>query len=164
MILLICLAMAIPAAAQGIYTTTGTGTTVNGNVYPAKSDVYLSGGPQNCVGNGLPDGTYYFQVTDPSASVLLSSDALVDRTLQVTGGQGYMNVYSGSHLTSTGPCNAAGAIGIQLLPYSNTPNMGGEYKVTVFSASCSTEGGVRPTRCDPAVFFFCRYNPNVYIR
>ncbi len=24
--------------------------------------------------------------------------------------------------------------------------------------------GVRPTRCDPAVFFFCRYNPNVYIR
>lgn len=78
--------MAIPAAAQGIYTTMAAGTTVNGNIYPAKSDVYLSGGPQNCVGNGLPDGTYYFQVTDPSASVLLSSDGLVDRTVQVVTG------------------------------------------------------------------------------
>src|SRR5438045_7923253 len=55
-----------------IYTTTFDGQTVNANNYSSKDAVYLSGGPQNTNANGLPDGTYYFQVTDPSGATLLS--------------------------------------------------------------------------------------------
>src|SRR5437588_8738679 len=64
--LFLCLAALPAAAAPGsIFTTFGNGTTVNGNIYPSKADVYLNGGPQNENAQGLPDGTYYFQVTDP---------------------------------------------------------------------------------------------------
>ena len=50
-----------------IYTTIADGTKVNGNIYDAKKFVYLNGGPQNPSNPGLvPDGPYYFQVTDPS--------------------------------------------------------------------------------------------------
>ena len=35
--------------------------------------VYINGGPQNEDTQGLPDGTYYFQVTNPSGAVLLST-------------------------------------------------------------------------------------------
>src|SRR5947207_1013971 len=85
--LFLCLAALPAAAAPGsIYTTFGNGTTVNGNVYPSKADVYLNGGPQNENAQGLPDGTYYFQVTDPNGSVLLSTDALVCRQLQIVNG------------------------------------------------------------------------------
>ena len=64
-----------------IYTTTFEGQTVNANTFSSKNAVYLSGGPQNQNANGLPDGTYYFQVTDPSGANLLSSDPAVCRQL-----------------------------------------------------------------------------------
>src|SRR5262245_44664955 len=52
-----------------IFTTIFDGTKVNGNPYDAKEDVYLNGGPQNQKDPGLvPDGNYYFQVTDPSGA------------------------------------------------------------------------------------------------
>ena len=72
-------AASVTVFAQGgffgaIYTTLGDGQTVNQNVYPNKPAVYLNGGPQNQNAHDLPDGTYYFQVTNPSGSVLLSTD------------------------------------------------------------------------------------------
>src|SRR5690242_17346193 len=79
---------AIGAVNGAIQTTTSTGTTVNGNIYAAKTDVYLTGGPQNEHANGLsPDGLYYFQVTDPSGATLLSTDDISCRQVQVTGGK-----------------------------------------------------------------------------
>jgi hypothetical protein len=78
-----------------IYTSTADGATVNANIYDSKPEVYLNGGPQNVNSNGLPDGTYYFQVTDPSGATLLSSDLAICRQLLVTNG-----VVSGA----TGPC------------------------------------------------------------
>lgn len=48
--------------------------------------MYLNGGPQNANGPGLPEGLYYFQVTDPSGGTLLSTDNAVCRQLQVVGG------------------------------------------------------------------------------
>src|SRR5688572_28847532 len=69
-----------------IYTSLKDGGTVNQNLYAAKADVYLNGGPQNENANGLPDGTYYFQVTDPSGATLLSEDDAVCRQVVVTGG------------------------------------------------------------------------------
>lgn len=59
-----------------IFTSKGDGTSVDQNIYDDKCDVYLNGGPQNANSQGLPDGTYYFQVTDPSGATLLSSSYL----------------------------------------------------------------------------------------
>src|SRR5438132_8493062 len=69
-----------------IFTTNSHGTAVNANIYQLSADVYVSGGPPNQNFPGLPDGTYYFQVTDPSGSTILSSDNAVCRQLRVTNG------------------------------------------------------------------------------
>ena len=112
-----------------IWTSTSTGTTVNGNIYDNKGDVYLNGGPQNCTGSGLPDGLYYFQVTDPSGAMLLSTDDASNRVVTVSGG--FITAHSGTHLVGASTCS--GAISVQLLPYNDTPNTGGEYKVWLIS-------------------------------
>ncbi len=122
---------AMPAAVQGqaIYTTLFDGTAVNQNIYPSKTSVYLNGGPQNQNANGLLDGYYYFMVTDPSGSQLLSTDDILNRALTVANG-----VVSG--VAGSGGTHAVGLFNpnnlstpVQLIPFHNTPNQGGEYKV-----------------------------------
>jgi len=112
-----------------IYTTKGDGSLVNGNVYDSKEEVYLNGGPPPnapCDAAGLPDGDYYFQVTDPSGTVLLSSDSIDERKVRVSGG--VFTAYLGTtHAVGSGRC--PGAISVALFPYDDTPNPGGEYKV-----------------------------------
>lgn len=140
-----------PAAAQqqnsnsepltgAIFTTTENGLTVNGNIYDDCCDVYLNGGPPPnapCTAAGLPDGTYYFQVTDPSGSVLLSSDPVERRIFRVEGGVivEYLGGASGAcdHDLGTGKC--PGSITIQLMPFDSTPNPGDVYKVWVTRVS-----------------------------
>jgi uncharacterized protein YfaQ (DUF2300 family) len=77
-----------PAAAQlsgAIHATLPDGTTEN--LFPSKEKVYFTGGSQNDRANGLPDGRYYFQVTDPSGAVLLSNDAAKCRQVIVREGR-----------------------------------------------------------------------------
>src|SRR6187401_831203 len=72
-----------------IFTTDQNSSYVNGNVYDFMEDVYLNGGPRPnapCTAAGLPPGDYYFPVTDPSGSQLLSSDAIAYRRTTVSGG------------------------------------------------------------------------------
>lgn len=72
-----------------IFTTTANGSRVNANLYSSKCEVYLDGGPgPNAPAGaaGLPDGDYYFQVTDPSGKSLLSTDVVTNRRFQVAGG------------------------------------------------------------------------------
>jgi hypothetical protein len=110
-----------------IFTTLYDGSAVNHNIYSAKEDVYLNGGPRPnapCTAAGLPDGDYYFQVTNPSGSVLLSGDDIANRKVGVLGG--IITAYLGTHSISKGLC---GDITVQLSPYADTPNPGGEYKV-----------------------------------
>jgi hypothetical protein len=116
-----------------IWTSLSTGAQVNANIYEDKDDVYLNGGPQNCGGGGgLPAGEYYFQVTDPSGSVLLSSDAIKFRQVHVNAAGVISGVSgSGNHKIGTGTCN--GAVSVQLAPYANTPNNGNEYSVDLAS-------------------------------
>lgn len=131
-----------------IFTTVADGTTVNGNIYQSKSDVYLNGGPQNENGSGLsPDGLYYFQVTDPSGAVLLSTDPIECRMVVVSGGR-ITNVASASTCAhSTGAFNSAnGTLPVQLMPFADTPNHGGEYKawltpVDQYGDSCKAQQG-----------------------
>ncbi|MFA5028524.1 MAG: hypothetical protein WC713_11675 [Candidatus Methylomirabilota bacterium] len=79
---------------------------------------------------GLPDGLYYFQVTDPSGKSLLSLDSIEERQFEVVAG--YIQGLVGSHqfnvLEEPFPRNYTV---IQLAPYLPTPNRGGEYKVWV---------------------------------
>ena len=84
-----------------LYTTTKDATKVNWNIYATKPDVYISGGPKNTRASGLPDGTYYFQVTDPSGKTLLSTDNAVCRQLLVVGGRVAGATGSCSHVNGT---------------------------------------------------------------
>jgi hypothetical protein len=111
-------------------------TFVNGNVYDFIEDVFLNGGPRpnaHCDAAGLPNGDYYFQVTDPSGSELLSTDPIGNRHVTVLGG--VIVAHSGKHFTGFGKCT--GSIAVQLFARDEdgnplikpTPNPGGEYKV-----------------------------------
>lgn len=133
-----------------IFTTLEDGTRVNANIYEAKEDVYLDGGPGLNAPSGaagLPEGDYYFQVTDPSGKVLLSMDAVKCRRIHVNSNGVIDYVYPATcpqkikgqwvevdctHLTGVDVDHAdLGAITVQLMPYENTPNNGGVYKVWI---------------------------------
>lgn len=133
--------------AGAIFTTTPDGATVNGNNYASKLDVYLNGGPQNCIAPGLPNGNYYYMVTNPSGSVLLSLDSVFDRKFSVTStssGKIAANLGNATtHVNGTSPCTDA--ISIRLAKdgsdYADTPNPGGVYKAWItreadFHAAC----------------------------
>ena len=137
-------------AGNAIDTTTKNGTAVNTNNFVQSADVYISGGPQNTNSAGLSDGTYYFQVTDPSGSTLLSTDIALCRQLRVAGGK-----VAGS---SGPPCRHAngifnpanGTLPVQLFPFAATPNLGGEYKVSLIAQTASTS----ISSTDPKVILF----------
>src|SRR5206468_4504250 len=113
------------------------GNAVNRNIYELSSDVYISGGPQNRNASGLEDGTYFFQVTNPNGTQLLSSDNAVCRQVLVTNG-----VVAGG----TGACHhAEGAFNpannstpVQLAPFAPSPNPGAEYKIWLISKTSAT--------------------------
>jgi hypothetical protein len=121
------------APSGAIFTTVADGSEVNYNIYQAKEDVYLDGGPgpgapQHAA--GLDDGVYVFQVTDPSGKTLLSTDPAGCRLFTVTGGViTSTNPSTCPHLTGNDIDHAA--LTVQLMPYNDTPNPGGEYKVWV---------------------------------
>lgn len=143
--------VAIPALAHApsgaIFTTLPDGSEVNFNIYASKDDVYLDGGPG--IGSpqtaaGLDDGTYVFQVTDPSGKKLLSTDAAKCRQFTVAAGVISDVVATGcEHVTGFDVDHDATTV--QLMPYLDTPNPGGEYKAWVvrvddFLAGCSALG------------------------
>ena len=118
---------AFASVSGAIYTTLPDASEVNFNIYGAKEDVYLNGGPGRGAGTNAPglrpDGVYIFMVTSPSGE-LLSTDNAECRQVQVTDG-----VIVGA----VGPCpHAVGGASVgtpvQLMPYNDTPNPGGEYK------------------------------------
>ena len=137
--LALSLATSSAMAAQvtgAIFTTLPDGSAVNHNIYDNKVDVYLNGGPVSpkapCTAAGLPNGEYYFQVTDPSGRWLLSTDDIKLRKVRVEGG--YIVEYlgtpgPGAHATGKGmKCNTE-TVTVSLFPFLDTPNPGGEYKV-----------------------------------
>jgi hypothetical protein len=147
------LVLALPARAQlsgAIYTSFPDGTTVNGNIYPSKDDVYLNGGPQNQNAAGLPDGPYYFQVTDPSGKVLLSEDDAVCRQLMVSGGRVAGPIVNGCSHPAGSYDPGSGSTPVKLMPFADTPNNGGEYKAWLIRQGPNTtiDSG------DPKVIYF----------
>jgi hypothetical protein len=119
------------APSGAIFTTLADGSEVNFNHFPSKDAVYLDGGPgpgAPQTAAGLDDGTYVFQVTDPSGKTLLSTDPARCRQFTVTNGVITGVVPSGcQHVTGLDIDH--GATTVQLMPYNDTPNPGGVYKV-----------------------------------
>src|ERR1035441_6550276 len=90
---------------------------------------------------GLPEGDYYFQVTDPNGGTLLSTDVVSNRRLHVSS-NGVFDAYSGfggpSHPTGIDQNHPElGAITVRLAnatcpaDFLDSPNGGGVYKVWV---------------------------------
>lgn len=142
-------AAAAPAAlanvAGAIYTTVVDGTEVNFNIYGNKLDVYLNGGPGRGAGSNapglVPDGVYVFMVTDPSGATILSTDPARCRQVVVTGGI-TTGVVDTDCEHNVGPLQPGGSVAVQLMPYDDTPNNGGEYKAwltPVGSFACSLD-------------------------
>jgi hypothetical protein len=112
------------ALTGAIFTTNSACTGVNVNIFALKDDVYLDGGPQGG-GAGLPDGTYYVQVTEPNGTLLGSSVSppapVSSQPFIVVGGEG--NCIQLSAVLSKASDGSPG--------YDDTSNAGGEYKVWV---------------------------------
>jgi hypothetical protein len=133
------------AYSGAIFTTNSGGVTVDQNLYSAKTEVYLNGGPQNTNSAGLPNGgTYYFQVTGPDGT-LLSSDPAVCRQVTVAN-----NVVSGAVAAPgcvapyaphpVGTYNSTNkSTPVQLAPFNDTGNPGGEYKVWLIAQTPNTK-------------------------
>jgi hypothetical protein len=132
-----------------ISTTTADGTIVTEDArYRHKAEVYLASGPgpySPPTAHGLPEGDYFFQVTDPSGEHLLSEDHIACRRIHVNS-QGVIDfVYQGTNyirrklMWKAEPCqhefathvdySELGTTTVQLLPYDDTPDDGGAYKV-----------------------------------
>lgn len=136
------------APSGAIFTTLSDGSEVNFNQFPSKEAVYLDGGPgpgapQHAA--GLDDGTYVFQVTDPSGKTLLSTDPAGCRRFTVTDGVISGVVANGGCEHNVGLDIDYGAVTVQLMPYLDTPNPGGVYKVWVtriedFELGCADLG------------------------
>jgi len=128
-----------PQLSGAIFTTDKTGVPVNLNIYAAKEDVYLNGGPginAPVDAAGLPAGVYSFQVTDPSGKTLLSTDPVSCRQFTVDSSGRIVDVLpSGACAHQTGTDGEDGGITVQLMPYADTPNNGGVYKVWVTPTS-----------------------------
>jgi hypothetical protein len=136
------------APSGAIFTTVADGSEVNFNIYPSKDAVYLDGGPgpgAPQTAAGLDDGTYVFQVTEPSGRTLLSTDPAQCRQFIVSGGIITSVAPSGECAHQTGLDVDHGAVTVQLMPYDDTPNPGGVYKAWIvevgdFLAGCAELG------------------------
>ncbi|HEX5148639.1 MAG TPA: hypothetical protein VFW02_06120 [Candidatus Limnocylindrales bacterium] len=123
----------VSALSGAVYTSNIDGSIINANIYSSKSAVYLTGGPCNG-GSHLEPGDYYFEVSSPSGD-LLSSDAIGQRKFTV-GANGFITSTAGGHATNPVNCTPpVTGITVQLMPYDDTPNNGGEYKLTIATAA-----------------------------
>lgn len=95
------------------------------NVYQSKDDVYANGGPQNDHAAGLPDGSYYVQVTSPDGMLLGTTvGSANERPAHVTNGH-FDACYQLSAILIRASNGQPG--------YDDTPNAGGEYKLWISS-------------------------------
>jgi hypothetical protein len=127
----LALAMALPflslnrsvsADTGSIFTANSSCGGVNINLFTAKVDVYLNGGPNSPNAPGLPDGSYYVQVTDPSGATLLGKT--LTPSAHVTNGT-FDQCYQLSDILYSA------SSGFTAQGYDTTPNTGHEYKVWV---------------------------------
>lgn len=120
-------AFAAPPLPGAIFTTDVLCQGTNLNIYGDKGDVYLDGGPTHPGAAGLPNGSYYVQVTEPDGDLLGTSvGSGNDTPVSVTNGE-FEACYQLSAILIRASDSTPG--------YDDTSNPGGEYKVWVSSVS-----------------------------
>lgn len=130
-LIVFALAASVPAFADpplpGAVFTTDIGCGgVDNNIYAAKIDVYLNGGPDK--GGALTPGSYYVQVSDPNGQTVLGTSVggvlagvLPTDKPFVVASDGTTNCFELFNAVMNN-----GAVG-----FADTGNPGGEYKVSV---------------------------------
>jgi hypothetical protein len=97
-------------------------------IFEDKCDAYLVVGQEEGP-LPLPDGDYFFQVTDVSGETLLSSDGVRLRQFRVTGG--VIEGVSGQGNHTVWVNSLGGAASVQLCPYADSSGSSGMYQVWV---------------------------------
>ena len=163
----------------GVHTTPG----VNCNIYTAKGDVWINGGP-SAGQNHLTDGTYFFAVLEPGGQPDPNDDGaknlsdtnplggLADPNLCVGGGNtltgcgdaytnrtftvtgGHISFYGGTHPQDATYSGTLGTL-INLMPYDTTSNPGGVYILAICAVPSSPTTG---TGAPGAVASICKYD------
>ena len=109
-----------PVAVSGsIATSAGGNPSVPQSLFGRREDVFLVGGPLStpCFFPAyLADGKYYFQVTDSTATKLLSTDVVSERAVTVKGG--VISSYDGK-THGTGGKTPCGSLAVNLMPYAD---------------------------------------------
>ena len=125
--------VAAPAAAAAssigiVAVVDSSGAPADGNVFPSRDQVYLTGGPldPSCSIGALPDGAWFYQVTDASGDTLLSG---APRALEVSGGV----IVSAEGATSG--TDACGSEIVALSPFDRAPHGSGNYRVWLTPAA-----------------------------
>jgi hypothetical protein len=137
---------AAPPLPGAIFTTDPTCSGVDLNIYAAKADVYLNGGPAHPGAASLPDGSYYVRVTDPSGDCVLGTSVLSgnEKPFVVTGGvANCIPLCSVLINTNLDPSCAFGGVSDPNCGYNDTPNPGGEYKVWVSTEQTFTNNSTK---------------------
>ena len=141
---LVSSALAANKFTGAIHTTNFRGTAVNQNHFHLKEEVFLNGGPQHTKGPLLPPGRYYFQVTDTSGQMLLSTDNAFCRQV-VVGALGKISGRPGESLCEhlLGSDNYPGDprpndTPVQLVPFDSSKS--GVYKVWLIAQSSAISG------------------------
>lgn len=140
-------AMADPPLPGAIFTTDAGCSGVDLNIYGAKPDVYLNGGPKHPGAASLPNGSYYVRVTDPSGATLLGTSIGSGNDTPYTVINGVNACIELSAVLIKGSDGTPG--------YDDTPNAGGEYKVWVSNEASFTNSSTKTdnfkirTSCDP---------------
>ncbi|HEU4869638.1 MAG TPA: hypothetical protein VFT08_02150 [Pyrinomonadaceae bacterium] len=131
LVAVIITSVALTAQLTGaIFTTNSLCSGTDLNLYDAKPDVYLDGGPAHPNAAGLPPGEYYVQVTSPDGTLLGTSLGLADETPVVVDGNGeFAQCYQ--LITIVRAASNAGPYPVAADGFDTTPNPGGEYKVWV---------------------------------
>jgi hypothetical protein len=120
----------LPYAAVGgsVSVALHDGQTAATVIFEDRCDAYLvargqDGSPR------LPDGDYFFQVTNVSAGALLSSDEVRLRQFRVA--DGVIEGVSGRGRHAVGVDSLSGAATVQLCPFGYSPDSSGMYQVWV---------------------------------
>jgi hypothetical protein len=97
-------------------------------IFEDKCEAYLVVGQEEGPPR-LPDGDYFFQVTDVSGETLLSSDEV--RLRQFLVADGVIEGVSGQGSHTVWVNSLSGAASVQLCPYADSPDSSGMYQVWV---------------------------------
>lgn len=119
-----------PYAAVGgsVAVALGDGRAADAAIFENKCDAYLVTG-REAMAPLLPDGHYFFQVTDVSGRALLSSDAVKFRQFRVV--DGVIEGVSGQGRHTLGRDTLKGGASVSLCPFADSPDSSGLYQVWV---------------------------------